>query len=92
MPVSHALPAASRPTAFAPSLDAAADHRRKDQRRAGGIEPGTNASLPSGVVSKAPGVVGKSTDPAPPETYALPAASTTRPPPESNPLPPRNVE
>jgi len=37
-------------------------------------------------------VVGKSVEPAPPETYAFPAASTTRPPPLSKPLPPRNVE
>ena len=56
------------------------------------VGPDDPASLPSDVVSNAPAVVGKSVDPAVPETYALPAASTARPPPSSKPEPPRYVE
>src|SRR5262245_49210552 len=91
-PVSHALPAASRATPAAPSLPVRPSAVENTAAEPAGFTFVRNASLPSDEVSSAPGVVGKSVDPAPPETYAFPAASTASPAPVSKPDPPRYVE
>jgi hypothetical protein len=91
-PVSQELPSVSTRTALAPSFEEPPSTVEKISADPEGLRRVRNASLPSGVVSNTPGVVGKSSDPAPPATYALPDASTVSPLAESNPLPPRNVE
>src|SRR5262244_2248936 len=65
VPVIHTLPAASGATPAAPAPPSSVDHSTCE---AVGFSLVTNASFPVAVVSNAPGVVGKSSDPVPPET------------------------
>src|SRR5262249_39888921 len=65
VPGIHTLPGASRATPAAPAPPSSVDQSTWD---AVGFSLVTKASLPVGVVSNAPAVVGKSSDPVPPET------------------------